>query len=246
MDELKDITDIQKKPQGSLVPDSAIIRTQPFGHNVAGNRAYARAERIAAAIHLVTNHIPRNEPARLAIREVSVSLLSALLALRDEMRASGVATIKAQLLIRKLISLLRVLATAGHISSSNAEVLIGTTDELGVFLISAQRTPQAESVALTRDEFFQAPVPMRSRGKRQLSIKDKTREPSQDASAAAHNRTQSVLGTLKAHGQIGIKDIAANLPEYSEKMIQRELKKMVESGLVKKMGSKRWSLYSLA
>jgi DNA-binding HxlR family transcriptional regulator len=40
-------------------------------------------------------------------------------------------------------------------------------------------------------------------------------------------------------------EYAYNLPEFSEKMIQRELAALVQEGVVMKQGEKRWSRYSL-
>ncbi len=59
-------------------------------------------------------------------------------------------------------------------------------------------------------------------------------------------REQGIMGILRAGGEFGIRDITANLPEYSEKMIQRDLLALVLSGKVKKTGLKRWSRYSIA
>jgi hypothetical protein len=50
---------------------------------------------------------------------------------------------------------------------------------------------------------------------------------------------------LRVGGALGIKDIAANLPEYREKMIQRELLDLAAKGRIRKIGLKRWSKYSL-
>src|SRR3989344_3941830 len=117
MDEIKDIAE---KSQTSKLLDSTIIRTDAFGKNISGDRAYRRAERIVAAIHLITNHIPFQEPARLALRSSGVRLLSAILGLRSEMRAPGsVAISEAVALVRKLISLARVILVSGHVSPQN-------------------------------------------------------------------------------------------------------------------------------
>ena len=59
------------------------------------------------------------------------------------------------------------------------------------------------------------------------------------------SRVQNILEVLRVGGSLGIRDIAANLPEYSEKMIQRELLGMVARGQIRKIGLKRWSKYSL-
>jgi hypothetical protein len=43
-----------------------------------------------------------------------------------------------------------------------------------------------------------------------------------------------------------IKDVSPLVTGCSEKTIQRELSAMVRSGILKKVGEKRWSRYSLA
>ena len=57
-------------------------------------------------------------------------------------------------------------------------------------------------------------------------------------------REREVTEILRTGGALGIKDIASNLPEYSEKMIQRELSVLVIGGRIKKTGLKRWSKYT--
>ena len=65
-----------------------------------------------------------------------------------------------------------------------------------------------------------------------------------DTDETLNRRAQTILGILKSQGIIGIKDISSNLPEYSEKMIQRELAHLIVLGRVKKSGFKRWSKYA--
>jgi hypothetical protein len=60
---------------------------------------------------------------------------------------------------------------------------------------------------------------------------------------SASNRADQIIDILKVGGTLGIKDIVANLPQYSEKMVQRELALLVGAGRVQKMGAKRWSKY---
>jgi len=59
-------------------------------------------------------------------------------------------------------------------------------------------------------------------------------------------RANQILDILKLGGALGIKDIAANLPQYSEKMIQRELANLVVTRSVEKAGEKRWSKYRIS
>src|SRR3989338_2163222 len=80
---------IEKKDSGAQFLSDKAIRTNPFGDNISGSRAYIRAEKIAAAIYLVTRHIADSEPARVSTRQAAIELLPAILALRDEMRSPG-------------------------------------------------------------------------------------------------------------------------------------------------------------
>lgn len=251
---MDDLTDMPRREQPRLFSD-AHVRTQPFGHNTAASRAYQRAERIAEAIHLVTSHIPAHEPARRRARMASLNLLQHILALRSTLRSPESQELhSARAEIRKIISLVRVLSLAGHVSKQNTEILVSALDDLGVFLINSQRTPLSESVSLSSDILVPSQTPPSQRQRSRLSaghasdIKDSAGYAPHvsDRAFRNHGRKEGIVGILNSQGQLGIKDIAANLPEYSEKMIQRELKSLVSQGKVKKQGSKRWSLYSLA
>ncbi|OGG77647.1 hypothetical protein A3B35_01355 [Candidatus Kaiserbacteria bacterium RIFCSPLOWO2_01_FULL_54_24] len=246
---------IDKKDSGAQFLSDKAIRTNPFGDNISGSRAYIRAEKIAAAMYLVTRHIADSEPARMRTRQAAAELLPAILAVRDEMRAPGSrALIQASASIRELISLVRLLSVGGHLSTSNAEVLVGALDDLGVLLSASPKTLLSESVTLTADvladtkdaDIRHARAPEHYKGHSNVSVKD-VRKNTESASDKNHKgqRTDNILGVLRAKEKLGIKDIVSHLPEYSEKMIQRELKILVASGRVKKLGSKRWSTYLL-
>lgn len=255
MDDIKDA----RKDQMVRILGNRTLRVQPFGANASAERAYQRAERISAAIYLATNHISSREPALEDVRQGSLDLLSAILVLREGMRnPESFASRDAHALLRKLISCIRLLAVAGHMSVQNADTLVEALDELGNFLTASQRTSLSEGVSFDKADFFELDhVPLsRSLSDRKvrtthqrLSIKDKESLPQGNVSnkrgADALQRSERIARILGDQGQLGIKDIVASLPEYSEKMIQRELKALVEGGRVKKAGAKRWSLYSL-
>ncbi len=259
MDEIKDT---QKTDSISRFIDGHSVRTNPFGDNKAGDRAYRRAERITAAIHLLTNHIDGDEPVCSAIRTGAVDLLQYMLELRSEMRSSQSSIFtRVQAKIRHLISLIRILTVSGYVSIQNATTMVEALDELGNFLTASQRSILSESVALSREDLLDvrtsgSKAPSRSVKdiRDTVSLKDDHRDhdadkssvKSADTNGLVSVRAQSIVETLQSGGVMGIKDICANLPEYSEKMIQRELAEMVESGKVRKSGLKRWSRYSVA
>lgn len=250
MTPMDDVKDIQKKDTLSKVLENG-LKTRPFGTNIAADRAYTRAERCAAAIHLVTNHISPSEPTRIAARRTSLELLTHILSLRDEMRSGGRALAATLASIRKLISIMRLLSVAGFVSIQNVEVLIEALDELSNILERSQRSALSESIVLKSEDFLASGRVSDTRQASDRPLKDIITDGAAAVSKVSDTkrsgmRSESIMLILRARGNLGIKDIAANLPEYSEKMIQRELLILVENGKVKKSGAKRWSTYSLA
>lgn len=262
---MDEIRDIRKSDSLSRFLDGHVVRTSPFGRNASGEKSYRRAERLVAALHLLTSHVKENEPVRQSVRSVGITLLSDILALRDEMRISNSSKIRsAKSTIRELISLVRMLAVSGLISIQNADITVEAIDELGNFLNLSQKTPLSESVTLSRDDLLSGGLSAEKRTNALIkdripttaiqtdtsasdltdNTKDITAQPSRTKDATS-TRRREILAVLRSGGEIGIRDISSSLPEYSEKMIQRELASLVVAGNVKKTGLKRWSRYSL-
>jgi len=235
------------------------IRTNPFGENRSGERAYRRAERIIAAVFLLTNHLHPDESLRKQVRDTAFSLLPKVLSLRDEMRTSAsVRMNELQATIRHLISQVRMLVFAGLISSQNAEVMCGALDELGAFISLSQRTHLSERFTVSRTDFLDVPENYKGHVKDirdNRVIKDKppvTDTQRTDTTDSIETprpitpRSRTVIDVLRSGGDMNVRDIAAYLPEYGEKTIQRELSGLITQGVVKRSGLKRWSRYSIA
>jgi hypothetical protein len=245
------IKDSQDVSNVLLILDSHTIRTNPFGANVTGENSYRRAERISAALHLVTNHVPEEEPLRSIIRNKGLELLSVILELRSGFR--GPASEKGQsvlVAIRELISLTRLLAVSGYISVQNANAIAEALDELGSLMVVSQRSALAEQLTISHDQLIPPTIQGGfSRLDRAHPIPRSPRRPlsagEQSVAGSANQRSERIMDILKLGGMLGIRDIAANLPQYSEKMVQRELAELVTAGKVRKVGAKRWSRYQL-
>ena len=242
-----------------LILDSQTIKTTPFGANVSGENSYRRAERISAALHLITNHVPDTEPLRSVIRTKGLELLSFILELRSGFRApaseKGQAALAA---IRELISLVRLLAVSGFISIQNANAIAEAVDELGSLIVVSQRSALAEQLTISREHLTPPAGPaVFSKTERtypgversftvrhsvQKSVKDAV---GHDDGISNSARSERIVEILKVGGMLGIRDVASNLPQYSEKMVQRELADLVHAGRVRKIGSKRWSRYEV-
>ena len=224
--------------------DNQTLRTNPFERSVTAEQIYKRAERIAAALFLVTSHVHDTEPLKSSIRSGSIKLLdqalSVHLSLRSEESPESHILLSA---IRTLISEVRLLGVAGYVSHPNVAVLVSALDEMGHLLVSAQRSSLSDFHALTHDDLIPpiAPAaPESARRPRERSVKDTIPNKGHTDSAP---RSERIIALLRTKDLMGIKDISLNLPEYSEKMIQRELADLVESGRVRKIGAKRWSRY---
>ena len=268
---MDDVRDIRTQEQFTRTLDARIVRTTPFGRNASCEKAYKRAERLVSALHLLTNHVVETEPARNTIRKKSLLFLTEMLDLRDEMRgATSVRTRAVQSSIRELISLLRVLTISAHISYHNADMLIDALDELGNFLNASRRSTLSEDIVLGREDLIGKGTEVEkknfltpSRGSIEIRTSDASNlsdntdnntHPMTDSvkdidlsSSHGHisTRGRNIMDTLRSGGAIGIKEICAHFPEYSEKMVQRELAVLVSGGIVKKTGLKRWIRYSL-
>ncbi len=254
MSDIKLVKETQKNRMEEFL-DSAVLRTNPFGDNISAEQGYKRAERITAAVHLMTSHIEQDEPMRHSLRSESIFLLDYALLIQGELRAVGSEHVrKMQGSIRKLISLVRLAGISGRVSNQNAHILVDALDDLGSFLTTAQRSSLAEAFPLTREDLvprveavkreIRIPVVLKkspqTRPLKDMSVKDSVRK-----DGASESRAARILEILKKGGLLGIKDIVALLPEYSEKMVQRDLASMADAGQVKKVGEKRWSKYEV-
>jgi len=62
---------------------------------------------------------------------------------------------------------------------------------------------------------------------------------------AKEERKENILKILKQKRDASIKDICLLFKDCSSKTIQRDLTELIDEGLVKKEGSRRWSTYNL-
>lgn len=61
-----------------------------------------------------------------------------------------------------------------------------------------------------------------------------------------NQRYEVIINLLKKTKEISVKDVSSIVSDCSEKTIQRELLSLVDKGVLKKEGERRWSKYSLA
>ncbi len=192
----------------------------------------SKGQKIIAALFLVTEHLPENDPLRIKMRTIAVSLLDAS---TDTLYASSLV----------LSSLLEAAHLAKLISENNTRIIV---NELRYF-----SDPHNH-----RDSSISALFPQTDADayKGQLFIK-KTNDMSFIQHKATHyvpdkinsnndnknKRQEKILSYIKERKSANIKDVSLLFPEVSEKTIQRELGSLVASGKISKRGNKRWSIY---
>jgi len=153
--------------------------------------------------------------------------------------------------IRQLVSHVRLLAVAGYISSHNVAAVAEALDELGMLIVASQRSALSEQFTISSEDLIpptsEAAFPAHpERDRAARTYREKAQGTAQTPGASGSVRVEQIMDILKLGGVLGIKDIAANVPQYSEKMVQRTLVDLVQTGRIKKIGAKRWSKYQVA
>lgn len=200
---------------------------------------FKKTEKIVAALYLVSNLIKDKEPAKWKLREKGMTLMSAALTLNDDQsydKDFAVRSIFSDVL--EILSTLSLAHMSGLISEMNYEILRTEVEKVASILKdNVVHEREAKGYVLS-ESFF----------KEDLITKASQAKPIKDTSQPAdkkNGRQDLIIELLKTRSNLTIKDVAQVVTDCSEKTIQRELINMVEKGIVKREGERRWSRYSL-
>lgn len=204
-----------------------------------------RYQRLASALYLVTGFFAEQEPLRLKLRTLAADLVV----------GNGKGEREN---FRECLSLLALAQTAGLISSPNYEILLAQFNKV----VETQEGslldffPTYEPALPSREERQALPRPLAKTEVVKDNISepvDKTSEGRQEllkdfgaVSVKKNSRQSVIISLLKRKKEIMIKDVSPLIAGCSEKTIQRELSQMVSAGILKKIGEKRWTRYTLA
>lgn len=187
-----------------------------------------KLERLASAIYLLTDFFDTQEPLRWKLRTLSADLISE----RIKDKSS---------IVKEILSLFSVAKTAGLVSEVNHDILARelikpkyeVEKSLGLMF------PHEKAETAIKDKIHEYDKGQQSID-RARSLKDF------GAISIKKNKRQDViLGLIRRKKEVMIKDISPVIDGCSEKTVQRELSAMIRAGLLKKVGDKRWSRYSL-
>ncbi|MCX6819828.1 MAG: hypothetical protein NT019_00865 [Candidatus Adlerbacteria bacterium] len=159
--------------------------------------------------------------------------------------------------IFSLLSKVRLAGTSGLIAKENIYILLNEYETVVErFSASIHPSPFTSSgdFAVPNIDAGQGPLSLGTEARGfdsktlpDVELKDNLKRQSKGQKdtdiSAISARTQKVLDVVISKKSSSIKDISAAVRGCSEKTIQRELAVLIERGLVKKVGERRWSVY---
>ena len=204
---------------------------------------YKKTEKLVTAIYMVTNLFGDIEPMKWNLRTKASTLLSFTIGFKDilESREEEFSQeVKTKVL--EIVSLLEIAYRSGLVSSMNFSILKNEFIYMTEFLTHFRRS-SAHHQDLERNFFdvkqvpsVHKPVAQGVAHQGQSNVLDVYKR---------NNRQTIIINLLKKKDNLTIHDIAETISDCSEKTIQRELIALIQAGIVKKEGERRWSTYSL-
>ncbi|MEK7086323.1 MAG: hypothetical protein AAB951_00875 [Patescibacteria group bacterium] len=218
---------------------------------------YKKAERLAKALHLIAPAFAESISLRNRIDAIAIGLIDAAVL------PPGVARTALSRELLALSSVLSIARTGRLLSTMNTELI---SHEVHVLLqeIAAYEaprlflddTPTLSSIAKgaqRRNSLQDASGDAQKHTTQRPLVKHRPSPTSKGQvkdtdvpSAHIKDRQEAVLSVIRSNGSVSIKGISTMIRGVSEKIIQRELSALIESGIVTKQGERRWSTYSLA
>lgn len=193
-----------------------------------------KPEKLASALYLITSFLTDQEPLKWKLRSLASDLISATVSLREKQVIPPIV----RDIILNITGLLTVAKNVGLISTENNELM---QEEFSKYIDVFDYTKNVSDVFKS-----EAPIPETKKLEMAPLLKDKSLKEFGAVSVKKNSRQNIIIALLKRKKEIMIKDVSPLIGGCSEKTIQRELSTMVQAGILRKIGEKRWSRYTLA
>lgn len=217
---------------------------------------YKRVERLVSAVFLVVSIMSDKHILRTKIESNSVDLMSYSSDLLNTLSYDKLTLIfKIESLAMQIASLIDVACISKIISPMNANILKREFDNFIASLEEIKRemgsisnlskdfflpTSEGSSMLQTNNNSEYKPL---ASGKEKVEMAQNVQK---DKYSRSQSREKAILDIIRLKGEISIKDISRSVKGCSEKTIQRSLLALVENGVLKKNGERRWSRYSIS
>jgi len=233
---------------------------------------YKKAEKIAAAVYMISDFFSDSEPLKPKIRSAVLSLIDMSLSLNTTLSPDRKGLLNN--LVREALSVIsfsEVAARSGIESVMNHQILKSELDQF-IRTIEERELPHKLGRHFILDEsMIRDEIPVPASMPRDNNVKvapphitkqkvghavsvnhiapqhaaaDKTDR--LEKSNRKSDRQEAIISVIKSRGESSIKDLTGVIKGCSEKTIQRELLLLVDKGILTRTGERRWSRYSLA
>lgn len=226
---------------------------EKLSHNINFyNNVFKKTEKIVSVIFYIISHIEDNKRTEVHTSQLSkIALETHQIALKSLGLYEHEAKNGLEELIMNLVALegtIQIASAGGVLSQDLQQLLLNEID-------AVQRTIK-NHFTKTETPITLGPVLQQAHGQNTQSSPSARRRrasvPQNDLSTSAKgvyqslpDRAERIKTVLEAAGEASIKDISNIVTDCSEKTIQRQLNSLIENGLVKRVGERRWSRYSL-
>lgn len=207
------------------------------------HHAYAarKAERLAAAVHLVTSFADPGEPLRLRLRNAALDLV--VLALnRSRLIEAGPQGFGAR--AAELAALVATAESASLVSQMNAALIVDEYARLAEFVKEryAFINLQVADLGVLQTIGHQET----GKGQKDTDLYKTQNKDIVKVTSETSTRKSDILALFTNREWISIKDAVLAIPGVSEKTLQRDLLALVAQGVLVKEGERRWSIYKKA
>ncbi|MEK7612577.1 MAG: hypothetical protein AAB449_00295 [Patescibacteria group bacterium] len=209
---------------------------------------YLKAEKIAHVLSLLADRSPQSHA---SLIKDSAELAGELPSTLVHFAAGGVEKAMVLADLFSLLSHLRLMGTNRTVSTENVAILtqeleqvverIATEDHPSPFITSADFSVPSLADRFTATPLLASKIPT-SRLKDIHKGQSKGQN-GQDGSKGQKRSIQILDFIRTGSKRASIKDIVKIVTDCSEKTIQRELGYLIDQGLIKKEGERRWSVY---
>ena len=225
--------------------------------------ATKKTEKLITALYLVSDCMETDDALKTKLRVLGVELLSDIYKLSTLSSIDKHSHISVSLThIYELISFIEIAYTIGFISEMNTSILKKEFSFL-ITDLNASLNKDKHFTFTLDDKMFEVDKVKNMTSESPVSFTNnksplQSTQPIKKISSPLSNladrqdRTNKILSLIKnkrdlstGDAGVSIKDISLTFTDCSEKTIQRELNTLVSKGQLKKIGSKRWSRYSI-
>ncbi len=224
---------------------------------------YKKSEKIAAALYMITDFLSDSEPLKTSIRQTALSLIGYSLSLNTSPSAERKNLLNKMIQSSlSLISYSQIATFSGIVSVMNHQI-IKREIELFIKTIEEREAPNklGRNFVLSSDFIKDEALTQMSKSQSTPKASTEQHKPTfsaQNQTPARIQRVQNevkhdrknerqelIIATIRAKGELSIRDLSGVIKGCSEKTIQRELLALVEAGILNKAGERRWSRYSI-